>query len=213
VSFFFYYKKRKKGQQSFFFFSRWGPILYFSFLVVWLLLLLLLFNNAFNGNSRMSNATVTKTFGELPNFLEFARAAGWSIKQLRRERVSNDFRFLDFFFFFLVFGDDDQIHLNSKKLIYNMNILISFSLVSDDGGMNPPINLPASLESLPRAEHFPTQRHRWNTNEVFLSFLKKIKTYNSSSSSSSRRPNLHFNSPFKTLLGNSIIVDGVLMTY
>lgn len=38
--------------------------------------------------------------------------------------------------------------------------------VSDDVGMNPPINLPASLESLPRAEHFPTQRHRWNTNEV-----------------------------------------------
>ncbi|EFX87559.1 hypothetical protein DAPPUDRAFT_235268 [Daphnia pulex] len=37
--------------------------------------------------------------------------------------------------------------------------------MSDDGGMNPPINLPASLESLPRAEHFPTQRHRWNTNE------------------------------------------------
>jgi hypothetical protein len=24
---------------------------------------------------------------------------------------------------------------------------------------------------------------------------------------------LHFNSPFKTLLGNSIIVGGVLMTY
>jgi hypothetical protein len=44
--------------------------------------------------------------------------------------------------------------------------------VSDEGaGMNPPINLPASLESLPRAEHFPTQRHRWNTNEVLLFFL------------------------------------------
>jgi len=28
------------------------------------------------------------------------------------------------------------------------------------------VNLPPSLESLPRAEHFPTQRHRWNTNEV-----------------------------------------------
>ena len=28
------------------------------------------------------------------------------------------------------------------------------------------VNLPPSLEGLPRAEHFPTQRHRWNTNEV-----------------------------------------------
>lgn len=38
--------------------------------------------------------------------------------------------------------------------------------VSEEGGTGPPITLPASLESLPRAEHFPTQRHRWNTNEV-----------------------------------------------
>lgn len=29
-----------------------------------------------------------------------------------------------------------------------------------------PIKLPDNLESLPRADHFPTQRHRWNTNEV-----------------------------------------------
>lgn len=29
-----------------------------------------------------------------------------------------------------------------------------------------PIKLPDNLESLPRAEHFPIQRHRWNTNEV-----------------------------------------------
>lgn len=29
-----------------------------------------------------------------------------------------------------------------------------------------PIKLPENLESLPRADHFPTQRHRWNTNEV-----------------------------------------------
>lgn len=34
------------------------------------------------------------------------------------------------------------------------------------------VRLPESLESLPRAEHFPSQRHRWNTNEVqFSSFL------------------------------------------
>ncbi|KYQ48710.1 hypothetical protein ALC60_12215 [Trachymyrmex zeteki] len=31
-----------------------------------------------------------------------------------------------------------------------------------------PIKLPENLETLPRAEHFPTQRHRWNTNEVRL---------------------------------------------
>lgn len=29
-----------------------------------------------------------------------------------------------------------------------------------------PISLADNLESLPRADHFPTQRHRWNTNEV-----------------------------------------------
>ncbi|XP_052124295.1 uncharacterized protein LOC127749578 [Frankliniella occidentalis] len=29
-----------------------------------------------------------------------------------------------------------------------------------------PIKLPDNLESLPRAEHFPSIRHRWNTNEV-----------------------------------------------
>lgn len=29
-----------------------------------------------------------------------------------------------------------------------------------------PIKLPENLESLPRAEHFAAQRHRWNTNEV-----------------------------------------------
>ena len=29
-----------------------------------------------------------------------------------------------------------------------------------------PIKLPESLESLPKSDHFPTQRHRWNTNEV-----------------------------------------------
>ena len=29
-----------------------------------------------------------------------------------------------------------------------------------------PIKLPESLESLPKSDHFPSQRHRWNTNEV-----------------------------------------------
>lgn len=35
--------------------------------------------------------------------------------------------------------------------------------LSSDG---EPIKLPENLESLPRAEHFAAQRHRWNTNEV-----------------------------------------------
>uniref|UniRef100_A0A1A9V7J7 Uncharacterized protein n=1 Tax=Glossina austeni TaxID=7395 RepID=A0A1A9V7J7_GLOAU len=30
-----------------------------------------------------------------------------------------------------------------------------------------PIKLPDNLESLPRADSFPSQRHRWNTNEEF----------------------------------------------
>lgn len=34
-----------------------------------------------------------------------------------------------------------------------------------------PIKLPENLETLPRAEHFPTQRHRWNTNEVSRLYL------------------------------------------
>lgn len=36
-----------------------------------------------------------------------------------------------------------------------------------------PIKLPDNLESLPRTEHFPIQRHRWNTNEVshFIKFM------------------------------------------
>ncbi|XP_034950967.1 calmodulin-binding transcription activator 2 isoform X2 [Chelonus insularis] len=34
-----------------------------------------------------------------------------------------------------------------------------------------PIKLPENLETLPRAEHFPTQRHRWNTNEEIAAIL------------------------------------------
>lgn len=39
---------------------------------------------------------------------------------------------------------------------------IRFCCLSD----GEPIKLPENLETLPRADHFPTQRHRWNTNEV-----------------------------------------------
>ncbi|CAH0715815.1 unnamed protein product, partial [Brenthis ino] len=34
-----------------------------------------------------------------------------------------------------------------------------------------PIKLPENLESLPRAEHFAAQRHRWNTNEEIAAIL------------------------------------------
>ncbi|XP_051163662.1 uncharacterized protein LOC127283047 isoform X2 [Leptopilina boulardi] len=40
--------------------------------------------------------------------------------------------------------------------------------VTSDGD---PIKLPENLETLPRAEHFPTQRHRWNTNEEIAAIL------------------------------------------
>ena len=38
-----------------------------------------------------------------------------------------------------------------------------FLLLLSDG---EPLKLPESLESLPKSDHFPGQRHRWNTNEV-----------------------------------------------
>ncbi|XP_012282752.1 calmodulin-binding transcription activator 2 isoform X2 [Orussus abietinus] len=42
-----------------------------------------------------------------------------------------------------------------------------------------PIKLPENLETLPRAEHFPTQRHRWNTNEeiaaILISFQRHVE--------------------------------------
>eukprot|EP00095_Tigriopus_kingsejongensis_P010378 maker-scaffold251_size238241-snap-gene-1.17 protein:Tk10378 transcript:maker-scaffold251_size238241-snap-gene-1.17-mRNA-1 annotation:"calmodulin-binding transcription" len=34
-----------------------------------------------------------------------------------------------------------------------------------------PLKLPESLESLPKSDHFPPQRHRWNTNEEIASML------------------------------------------
>lgn len=48
------------------------------------------------------------------------------------------------------------------KIKFIMKVSLFSSLLSD----GEPIKLPDNLESLPRADHFPTQRHRWNTNEV-----------------------------------------------
>jgi len=54
------------------------------------------------------------------------------------------------------------MHLTSVFLFY-------FPSRFSDG---EPIKLPDNLESLPRADSFPSQRHRWNTNEV--SFSSKL---------------------------------------
>ena len=47
-----------------------------------------------------------------------------------------------------------------------MPIFIENKYLFSDG---EPIKLPESLESLPKSDHFPSQRHRWNTNEVSVS--------------------------------------------
>lgn len=41
----------------------------------------------------------------------------------------------------------------------------------DDTGNAKLIKLPDNLESVPKADHFPTQRHRWNTNEEIAAIL------------------------------------------
>ncbi|XP_023715789.1 calmodulin-binding transcription activator 2 isoform X4 [Cryptotermes secundus] len=46
---------------------------------------------------------------------------------------------------------------------------------SNDG---EPIKLPENLESLPKADHFPTQRHRWNTNEEIAAILISFERHN-----------------------------------
>lgn len=50
--------------------------------------------------------------------------------------------------------------------------LLTFFLTDFTDG--EPIKLPDNLESLPRADSFPSQRHRWNTNEV--SFSSKLSS-------------------------------------
>ncbi|XP_047112567.1 calmodulin-binding transcription activator 1 [Schistocerca piceifrons] len=40
------------------------------------------------------------------------------------------------------------------------------------------IKLPDNLESLPKADHFPTQRHRWNTNEEIAAILISFDRHN-----------------------------------
>lgn len=61
--------------------------------------------------------------------------------------------------------------MEKPQMVYLCDIVVT------DG---EPIKLPENLESLPRADHFPTQRHRWNTNEVSLimcTFIVIVLTY------------------------------------
>lgn len=53
------------------------------------------------------------------------------------------------------------IFKNKEKLRIRLLNIVEFPI--SDG---EPIKLPENLEGLPRADHLPSQRHRWNTNEV-----------------------------------------------
>lgn len=57
---------------------------------------------------------------------------------------------------YLISFDSDKKRLRLTKQNRNLRFF-------EDG---EPIKLPENLESLPRADHFPNIRHRWNTNEV-----------------------------------------------
>ncbi|XP_024081456.1 calmodulin-binding transcription activator 2 isoform X3 [Cimex lectularius] len=52
-----------------------------------------------------------------------------------------------------------------------INVSKSKKILDSDSNNGEPIKLPENLESLPKAEHFPTQRHRWNTNEEIAAIL------------------------------------------
>lgn len=56
-------------------------------------------------------------------------------------------------------------HTNAQRVVYHANHPTPLAPNGD------PIKLPENLETLPRAEHFPTQRHRWNTNEEIAAIL------------------------------------------
>ena len=64
-----------------------------------------------------------------------------------------------------------MLFINTQaKSIYKVENILFFA----DG---EPIKLPESLESLPKSDHFPTQRHRWNTNEVINYFFLSTTLY------------------------------------
>ncbi|KAM7346056.1 calmodulin-binding transcription activator isoform 2-T2 [Cochliomyia hominivorax] len=55
---------------------------------------------------------------------------------------------------------------------------ITSGLLKTQGSDGDPIKLPDNLESLPRADSFPSQRHRWNTNEEIAAILISFDKHN-----------------------------------
>lgn len=43
--------------------------------------------------------------------------------------------------------------------------------------MQPPIRLPENLDSIRRTQNFPSQRHRWNSNEEIASILISFENH------------------------------------
>ncbi|KAL5286171.1 camt-1 family protein [Megaselia abdita] len=68
-------------------------------------------------------------------------------------------------------------HHPAARQLYNHGHMQSNLVPLNANG--EPIKLPENLESLPRADHFPSQRHRWNTNEeiaaILISFDKHLE--------------------------------------
>lgn len=77
-------------------------------------------------------------------------------------------------FFYMADNKLDEIVLKPTINLLLLSEIMLWHLFAD----GEPIKLPENLESLPRADHFPTQRHRWNTNEVspisYLVYLNNV---------------------------------------
>ena len=85
-------------------------------------------------------------------------------------RILNFLEFFEKLVYFTRFEKEREKKRKRKKniRIRREQIFIEFFLFFPPRLDGDPIKLPENLETLPRAEHFPTQRHRWNTNEVSL---------------------------------------------
>ena len=84
--------------------------------------------------------------------------------------IDSTIRILNFLEFFekLVYFTRFEKERKKNVRIGREQIFIEFFFFFPPRLDGDPIKLPENLETLPRAEHFPTQRHRWNTNEVSL---------------------------------------------
>ncbi|XP_039297122.1 uncharacterized protein LOC111060399, partial [Nilaparvata lugens] len=68
----------------------------------------------------------------------------------------------------LITTDNQQLVILTPSQHHQLVKEQGTTITTNDG---EPIKLPENLESLPKAEHFPTQRHRWNTNEEIAAIL------------------------------------------